>query len=99
MTLAALTLHDAGEKLRRRELTSVALTEAVVRSAWSGDRCLSGPTGKGLDQGIARQVCREREQGCAVQHPLINEAFPPDGERKGGGDRRPSAYGLFREAG
>ena len=29
MTLAALTLHDAGEKLRRRELTSVALTEAV----------------------------------------------------------------------
>ena len=29
MTLAALTLHDAGEKLRRRELTSVALTEAA----------------------------------------------------------------------
>ena len=29
MTLAALTLHDAGEKLRRRELTSAALTEAV----------------------------------------------------------------------
>ena len=29
MTLAALTLHDAGEKLRRREISSVALTEAV----------------------------------------------------------------------
>ena len=29
MTLAALTLHDAGEKLRKREISSVALTEAV----------------------------------------------------------------------
>ncbi|MGH7874563.1 MAG: Asp-tRNA(Asn)/Glu-tRNA(Gln) amidotransferase subunit GatA [Candidatus Binatia bacterium] len=29
MTLAALTLHNAGEKLRRREISSMALTEAV----------------------------------------------------------------------
>ena len=32
MSLAALTLHDAGEKLRAGELTSVELTEAVFQS-------------------------------------------------------------------
>ena len=31
MSLAALTLHDAGEKLRAGEITSVELTEAVFR--------------------------------------------------------------------
>ncbi len=31
MSLAALTLHDAAEKLGRRELSSVELTEAVLR--------------------------------------------------------------------
>ena len=31
MSLAALTLHEAGEKLRRRELSSVELTEAVFQ--------------------------------------------------------------------
>ena len=31
MNLAALTLHDAGEKLRTREISSQQLTEAVFR--------------------------------------------------------------------
>ena len=31
MSLAALTIHQAGEKLRRREITSVELTEAVFQ--------------------------------------------------------------------
>src|SRR4030095_4793120 len=32
MSLAALTLHEAAEKLRRRELSSVDLTEAVFQN-------------------------------------------------------------------
>lgn len=31
MTLASLTLHEAGEKLRKREVTSVALVEAALQ--------------------------------------------------------------------
>ena len=31
MSFAQLTLHEAGEKLRRRELSSVELTEAVFQ--------------------------------------------------------------------
>jgi Asp-tRNA(Asn)/Glu-tRNA(Gln) amidotransferase A subunit family amidase len=31
MNLAALTLHDASEKLRRREISSVELTGAVFQ--------------------------------------------------------------------
>ena len=37
MTAAALTLHAAGEKLRRRELSSVALTEAVFQRVTETD--------------------------------------------------------------
>ena len=32
MSLAQLTLHEASDKLRKREITSVELTEAVNRS-------------------------------------------------------------------
>ena len=39
MSLAALTIHEAGEKLRRREISSVELTEAVFqRIARTDDR-------------------------------------------------------------
>ena len=37
MSLAALSLHEAGEKLRRRELSSVELTEAVFDSIAAHD--------------------------------------------------------------
>jgi aspartyl-tRNA(Asn)/glutamyl-tRNA(Gln) amidotransferase subunit A len=53
MTLAALTLRDAGEKLRKREITSVELTEAVFDRIRSTDETLHAYLTLNRDEAIA----------------------------------------------
>jgi aspartyl-tRNA(Asn)/glutamyl-tRNA(Gln) amidotransferase subunit A len=53
MTLAALTLRDAGEKLRKREITSVELTEAVFDRIVRTDETLHAYLTLNRDEAIA----------------------------------------------
>ena len=53
MTLAALTLRDAGEKLRKREITSVGLTEAVFDHIRRTDETLHAYLTLNRDEAIA----------------------------------------------
>jgi aspartyl-tRNA(Asn)/glutamyl-tRNA(Gln) amidotransferase subunit A len=71
MTSAALTLSDAGEKLRRRDLTSVELAEAVFERIAGTDERIRAYIGLDRDGALAqaRRADEEIARG-AIRSPL-----------------------------
>jgi Amidase len=74
MSLAALTLDDAGKRLRKREFSSLELTEAVFqRIAASDDKIhayLTVARDDGLEQ--ARQADKRLKQDSGIS-PLLGQ--------------------------
>jgi aspartyl-tRNA(Asn)/glutamyl-tRNA(Gln) amidotransferase subunit A len=72
MSLAALTLHDAGNKLRKREFSSVELTEAVFKRIADTDSQIRAYLTLARDAALeqARQADERLEQDSATS-PLL----------------------------